>query len=131
MGQKQGHTVKLRSNRLAFNGIPPTTDTNSWSLQPLFFLLSMLAITEFRLKQMKFVGPLKFVGAGFNCKRKTERLISQKEGQKEGHKRKTKRERLMGRGQDRGSERRTERRTEKEDRKRETAKPERGSERGI
>ena len=31
-----GFTVEPRSNGPAFNGIPPLTDTISWSLEPIF-----------------------------------------------------------------------------------------------
>ena len=51
-------TIEPRSNGPAFKWIPPVTDTNSWTLQPIFFYFLCWLLENFIYNKMEFVGPL-------------------------------------------------------------------------
>ena len=55
-----------RSNRSSSNGFQPVMDATSKSLQLVSLYLLNFKIPPKRLKQIKFISPLKSVRAGFN-----------------------------------------------------------------
>ena len=74
----------------------------------------MLAITEFRLYQIKYVSLLRPVGAGFNCiRKKKERKNEKKEDRKKERRKKRKKEKKKK------EKRKKERKKQKKERKKE------------